>query len=341
MRLLVLGGTAFLGRAVCQAALSRGHEVTCVARGLAGSPAQGARLVRADRDDPAARLGGAEGEPWDAVVDVARQPGQVRRATEALAGSGAHYVFVSTGNVYADHATVGADEAAPLLTPLESDVMADMSEYGPAKVACEAHVRAAFADDGWLIARAGLIGGPGDRSGRTGYWPWRLAHPSNPAGQVLIPDIPDFPCQVIDVRDLADWLVRCAEDRAAGAVNASGDTISFTELLDTAAEAAGARPTLVSADPAWLIGQGVEEWMGPRSMPMWIADPEYAGFTSRSNAAAREMGLRPRPLVQTLRDVLAWEQSRSAEEPRQAGLTDAEERELLDALAGGRPASAD
>jgi nucleoside-diphosphate-sugar epimerase len=219
--------------------------------------------------------------------------------------------------------------------------MADMSEYGPAKVACEAHVRAAFGDDGSLIARAGLIGGPGDWSGRTGYWPWRLAHPSNPEGQVLVPDIPDFPCQVIDVRDLADWLVRCAEDRATGTVNASGDTIPFTGLLDTAGAGPGARPTLVSADPAWLIDQGVEEWMGPRSLPMWLADPEYAGFTSRSNAAARAMGLRPRPLVETLRDVLVWEQSRPAEQPRQAGLSDAEERELLGALTGGgAPASA-
>jgi len=167
MRLLVLGGTAFVGRTVSQVALSRGHEVTCVARGVSGQVAEGARLVRADRDDPAVGLGGVEDEDWDSVLDVSRQPGHVRRAAHALAPRTGHAVFVSSGNVYADHRDPGADETTPLLPALVGDVMADMSSYGEAKVACERHITAAFGAHRVLVARAGLIGGPGDASGRS------------------------------------------------------------------------------------------------------------------------------------------------------------------------------
>ncbi len=328
MRLLVLGGTAFLGRAVARAGLDAGHDVTCLARGT--SPVlDGARFVRADRDDPAAGLGGVETERWDAVVDVSRQPGQVRRSARLLAATGAHYVFVSTANVYADHATPGADEDAPLLDPHPGDVMADMSEYGPAKVACEEHVLAAYGPKGCLIARAGLIGGPGDPSGRSGYWPWRLAHPSNAAKEVLLPDAATFPAQLVDVRDLAAWLVRCGEQRTAGAVDALGPTRTFGDVVEAAREAARSDAVTVAASTDWLLAQGVQEWMGPRSLPLWIGDPDFAGFTSRRGDRARGLGLSTRPLVETLRDTLAWEEDRPVDAPRGAGLTDEEERALL------------
>ncbi len=331
MRLLVLGGTAFLGRAVTRAALAVGHDVTCLARGTGPVP-DGARFVRADRDDPDQGLGGVEGEPWDAVIDVSRHPGQVRRSTELLAATGAHYVFVSTGNVYADHATPGADESAEVLPPLGGDVMADMSEYGAAKAACEGHLLAAYRPESCLIARCGLIGGPGDLSGRSGYWPWRLAHPSNAAKEVLVPDIPTFPAQVVDVRDLAGWLVRCGEARTSGIVDAVGPTGTFAGVLDAAREAAHSDAVTVAVSTAWLLEQGVGEWMGPRSLPLWIGDPDFAGFTSRRGDRARALGLRTRPLVETLRDTLAWEEDRPVDAPRGAGLTDDEERELLAAL---------
>lgn len=336
MRLLVLGGTAFLGRAVTRAGLRAGHDVTCVARGTGPVP-DGARFVRADRDDLDAGLGGVEGERWDAVVDVSRQPGQVRRSTRLLAETGAHYVFVSTGNVYADHATPGGDESADVLAPLEGDVMADMSEYGAAKAACEGHLLAAYQPESCLIARSGLIGGPGDLSGRSGYWPWRLAHPSNAAKEVLVPDTPDFPAQLVDARDLAAWLVRCGERRTSGIVDAVGPGSRVAEMLSVARAAARSDAVEVPAPSAWLVEQGVQEWMGPRSLPLWIHDPDFAGFTSRRGDRARALGLDTRPLVETLRDTLAWEEDRPVDAPRGAGLTDEEERELLAALPADAP----
>jgi 2'-hydroxyisoflavone reductase len=136
---------------------------------------------------------------WDAVIDVSRQPGQVRTAVSAMSGvavpSGraAHYLFVSSISVYADHRTQGQDENIALLPPLAGEVMGSMAQYGEAKVACEQHVLRGFRADGALVARAGLIGGPGDWSGRTGYWPLRFAEPAVPDGSVLVPDAPDLP----------------------------------------------------------------------------------------------------------------------------------------------------
>ena len=329
MRLLVLGGTAFLGREVARAGLAAGHDVVCVARGTSGAVAGGATLVVTDRDDPRAGLGGVEDASWDAVVDVSREPGQVARAAAALRGRTAHHGFVSTGNVYADHSVRGADESTPLLAPLESgDDGPD--EYGAKKVACERHVLDGFGPDRVLVARAGLIGGPGDTSGRSGWWPWRFAHPATD-GEVLAPDVPTDPAQLVDVRDLAAWLVRCAEERTAGIVDAVGPRGTFGGLLDAAAQAAGSGARTVAADPAWLTEQGVDAWMGPRSLPLWLPFPEYAGFADRTGAAARALGLACRPLVDTLRDTLAWEERRPADQPRRTGLTDDDERALLDA----------
>lgn len=329
MRLLVLGGTAWLGGTVAAEALGRGHEVVCLARGESGRVPDGARLVTADRDDPAA-LDEVVGERWDAVVDVARQPGHVRRAAAALAPVAARFLLVSTGNVYADQAKIGQDEDAPLLDPLESDSMASMEEYGPAKVACERAVLAAFGERA-LIARAGLIGGPGDGSGRSGYWPWRFAHPSGADRRVLVPDAPGQPIAVIDVRDLAAWLVDAAERGTAGVFDAVGPVTTLGEALEAARSAAGGASTAVPAEPRWLAEQGVEEWMGPRSLPLWLADPEWWGMNARTAARARAAGLRARPLAETFADVLAWEEQQPGN-PHGAGLTDDEERALLAAL---------
>ncbi len=313
MRLLVLGGTAFLGREVARAGLARGHEVTCVARGSSGAVPAGGRWVRHDRAGPGGGLGGAEDEEWDAVVDVARDPRQVRRAVAALAGRVAHVGFVSTGNVYADHSRRGADESTPLLAPRE-DGGEDPDAYGAAKVACERHVLDGFGVDRVLVARAGLLGGPGDGSGRTGYWPWRLAHPAVP-GEVLVPDALGDPAQVLDARDLAGWLVRSAEERVAGVVDAVGPTHTLGAVLTASAEAAGAAGAavaMVRADPQWLTEQGVQPWMGARSLPLWLPVAGYAGFAARSGEAARALGLTTRPLADTLRDVLSWEEARPA-----------------------------
>lgn len=322
MRLLLLGGTAFLGRAVAIEAAGRGHEVTCLARGSAPPP-DDVTFVRGDRDEPDG-LAQVRDEEWDAVIDVTRQPGQVRRAVAELRTP--HWVFVSTANVYAPAPGVRPVETDALVEPLAGDVMGSMEEYGPAKVACEKAVREGMAAAGGsaTLARAGLIGGPGDVSGRLGYWPWRFAHPSGP--DVIVPDDPDFPVAVIDVRDLAAWLADAAEQRLDGAFNVTGEVVPLGEMLAAAARAAGASVPARPVDLPTLAELGVNAWMGPRSLPLWIDDPDLRQATALDISRAVASGLRLRPLAETLADTLAWEETCDA--PRAAGLTDAEEQEI-------------
>ena len=325
MRLLVLGGTAFLGRTVVRHARAVGWDVTCLARGSAPVP-DGARLVPADRDTDDA-LAPVAGEEWDAVVDVSRQPGQVRRAVRDLRT--AHWVFVSTANVYARFDRPEQDESAPLLDPLDSDTMADMSEYGPAKVACEQAVRSSDATS--TIVRCGLIGGPGDASGRSGYYVWRTAHPTG--RDVLVPPDLEFPCALIDVDDLAAWIVHAAGERVDGAFNATGPTTTLGQLIETGRRVVGDGAPMPRPVPAEVLErEGVAQWMGPTSLPMWISDPDWRWFATLDTSAARRHGLRTRPLEETLRRTLAYEEART--EPRGTGLTDEEETALRAALDG-------
>lgn len=317
MRILVLGGTAFLGRAVSRAALARGHEVVCAARGSA-PVADGARLVAVDRDDPDG-LAPLRGQRWDAVVDVSRQPGQVRRAVAELTAD--HWVLVSSANVYARFDHLEQDEHGPLLDPLADDVMPDMSRYGEAKVACE---QAVATTSSWTAVRAGLICGPGDDSGRLGYYPWRLAHPTG--ADVLVPPDLDHPVAVVDVDDLADWLVTCAQEQVHGALNATGPTHRLGDLLDLAREVAGSDVTLRPVPAEVLAEAGVEAWAGTPSLPLWVDDPEWRFFSTLDSSRARAAGLVTRPLRQSLARALAHEQTRTT--PRTCGLTDEQERDL-------------
>jgi 2'-hydroxyisoflavone reductase len=322
MRMLVLGGTAWLGRSVGEEALRRAHEVTCLARGTADAPA-GAGFVRADRDRDDG-LAAVAGETWDAVVDVTRHPGHARRAVRDLTTG--HRVFVSTGNVYARFDRLEQAEDSPLREPLDDDRMTDMEVYGEAKVACENAVR--DGDGTATIVRSGLIGGPGDWSARTGYWPWRFAHPVD--GHVVVPDDLEFPCAMVDVRDLAAWLVTAAEQHLDGTFNATGPTMPLREVLAAAARVAGsgARPLPVDRDRLAKLGVGA--WMGPASLPLWIDDPDSRGFATMDTTRARAAGLTLRPLEESLRDALAFEERR--EGPRAAGLTDEEEQRVQEAV---------
>lgn len=318
MRLLILGGTAFLGRVIARQAVARGDDVTCVARG-SEEVAEGAVLVRVDRDHDDA-LAPLADQVWDTVIDVTRQPGHARRAIRDLTSH--HVVLISTASVYARFDQREQREDAPLLEPLADDVLADLSQYGAAKVACEDAIRAGARS--WTIIRSGLIGGAGDWSGRSGYYPWRFAYPTGP--DVLVPPDLDFPVALIDVEDLAAWTLDCAQRQTQGTFNAAGPTSTLEEFLAVARSVASssAVPRPVAATD--LSTAGVGAWMGPMSLPLWIDDPDWRWFATLDTSAARQSGLRTRPLDETLTAALAYENHR--DQPRATGLTDDEERSL-------------
>ena len=331
MKTLILGGTGWLGGVLVQSALDAGHAVTALARGVSGQLPAGTTEVVADRDAPDAYAAVAQ-QTWDTVIDLTRQPGHARRAATALHDRTAHYLLVSSSSVYAAHDTPGDDESAALLPALEGDVMHSMETYGSAKVACEQHVRRALGASRCLIARVGLIGGPGDPSDRSGYWPWRFAHPAASDGTVLVPETTGRMTQMIDVRDLAHWLLQAAAAGTVGDFNVLGPDCPLEGFLATARQVAGHTGPLRAAHADWLTAHEVTPWAGPRSMPLWLPMPEYAGFAARKGLDAVQHGLRHRPLAQTLADTLAWELTRPAGLARRAGLSDAAERELLQAL---------
>jgi nucleoside-diphosphate-sugar epimerase len=318
MRLLILGGTQFLGRAIAAHACTVGHDVTCAARGVSGAVPAGARFIRVDRDEPDG-LAPLAAEQFDAVVDVSRHPGQARRAVAALRQRSVHWTFVSTVSVYADNSTPGQRAgSAPLRMPTGPEIEhSTEATYGSAKVACEQAV-----GENAFICRAGLIVGPEDPTGRFTYWPARLAR----GGEVLVPGTPDDAVQFIDVRDLAQWIVHAAQTRLTGCFDGIGPSITRGRFLTECASAAGSRCTFVWVDRAFLEKHEVKRWAGPRSLPLWVPLPDYAGFATRDTAPARDAGLTVRPLKETARDTLLW--LRAAGGPL-TGLTIDEESAIL------------
>ncbi|NYI44695.1 nucleoside-diphosphate-sugar epimerase [Nocardioides aromaticivorans] len=321
MRLLVLGGTQFLSRAVAADAVRRGHEVVCASRGQSGTVPPGATLVRWDRDqDAPAAL--TEGGPYDAVVDVARQPSHVRRALAALAASppsDPHWVFVSTISVYADDADPAGPGAGRLEDPVPDDVdLADEPDaYGGLKVACEQLVLDAAVSA--VVVRPGLIVGPGDPSGRFAYWGRRAGD----TGELVGPGDPASLVQVIDVRDLAAWIVTLAERRTTGTLDAVGPAMPFADLVGEVAPEA----TVTWLPDAFLEAEGVEPWTGPGSIPVWLPRPEYDGMLAHDARPALDAGLVVRSVAETARDTRAWLESDPA--ARIGGITREREADLL------------
>ncbi|SNY28528.1 NAD-dependent epimerase/dehydratase family protein [Paractinoplanes atraurantiacus] len=288
MHLLVLGGTRFAGRAVVEAALAAGHDVTLFHRGLTNPGLfPQAESVFGDRT---ADLAALAGRSFDAVLDVAGyHPDVVAKSVGALAGRTARYVFISSASVYADQ-SVPPVEGAPTLSD---------DSYGGRKAACERVVLDGFGDRA-LIARPGLIAGPYDPTERFPHWPRRLAR----GGRVLAPGDPADPAQFIDVRDLARWLVTT---EASGVMNAVGETMPMAALLDVCRAVAGVPAELVWVPTSELLGAGLDPWMG---VPLWIADPEWSAANLVDGSRARAAGLTPRPVTETVADTLAWDRAR-------------------------------
>jgi nucleoside-diphosphate-sugar epimerase len=329
MRILVLGGTAFLSAEIARQAAAAGHEVTCLARGSTAAPPEGTTWLRADRATGRQAYEDAQGD-WDAVVDVARDPEQAREALEALAPRAGHWTVVSSCSVYGDHSVPGADESAALLSPIAPGTAPAPENYGEAKAAIE-HYATAIADGKVHVCRAGLIGGPGDTSDRYGYWPARFSRDADP---VIVPDIGANATQVIDVRDLAAWVLAAAERRTVGALNAVGRVVPFGAYLDESVRITGYAGKLLTTPEDWLVSRGVGYWAGPDSLPLWLPS-EHDGFATRSNQSAVAAGLRLRPWQDTLRDTLADELRRGLDRERKAGLSAYTERRLADEILQG------
>ncbi|HEY0646527.1 NAD-dependent epimerase/dehydratase family protein [Phenylobacterium sp.] len=307
MRILILGGTGFIGPHQVRHALSRGHKVTVFNRGRRPDdfPPEVEELV-GDRNT--SDLKALEGKTWDVCIDnPTTLPFWVRDAAKVLKGNVGHYLFVSTMSVYATQDRPGEDETAPTAAYAGADAFAERGPakpelYGPLKAVSETEARSQFGAGATTIVRPGLIVGPGDETDRFTYWPVRLAR----GGEVLAPGDGSDPILYVDARDLAEWTIRLVEQRTAGTFNAIGPARPLTTkgLLDGVAKGVGAKPTYVWAPADWLAEKNVNGWS---DLPVWLpGQGRTAGFHRRSNAAAINAGLTLRPLETTAADTLAW-----------------------------------
>ena len=331
MRVLVLGGSVFLSRAVAQEHRAKGHDVTCLVRRPDGRLPTGVRAVAGDRAHGAIAYDEVRGS-WDAVVDVATDPTFVREALDALGARVRHWTYVSSCSVYRDQDTAHLDESSTVVDPVGEGASPGLEDYAASKSASESRC-ADVLGDRLAVVRPGLIVGAGDPSDRGGYWAMRFLRDDRP---VLVPVAASCAAQWIDVRDVAQWIVQCAQEGVTGAFNAVGDPRSFHEMIEWTRTAVGHRGPLVEADDEWLVSHGVSPWAGPESLPMWIpSGAGMDGFLRRSNARARRSGLRLRPFTETVAEIVSYETHRGLSRERAAGLSPPRERQLLRQLRAG------
>jgi 2'-hydroxyisoflavone reductase len=325
MRILIIGGTRFVGHAMAEAALAAGHEVTLLHR-TATDELPAASHLLADRNGDLSVLAD---DHWDATIDVcAYLPGQVASLHDALGDRGGHHLFVSTVSVYADQASPGADEDAPLLAEPPADTREVTPEtYGPLKVACERVARERWGADGLAVIRPTYVVGPRDTTGRFPWWVLRAAH----GGRMILPGPADAPMQCIDARDMGAWTIRLAEDRATGAFTAARPSTTFAEFLADTVAGVGEPVQVAPVDGALLTAQGVDG----AQLPLW-SEGTLDHVLAMSTVRAEDAGLTHRPFDEVVRDTLAWAQAFPEQATRDGvGLSRAREQELIDA-AGSR-----
>ncbi len=324
MRILIIGGTRFLGRAIAERALARAHDVTLFHRAKtlpSGLP--GAVSIAGDRAHDLEKIT----ESYDAIVDTcAYLPRDVGASCDHLlrASPNATYTLISSTSVYRDGFPAGADESASLLDdgdPNATEIT--LEAYGALKARCESAVVERFGSNAFIV-RPGLIVGPYDGSDRFTYWVRRVGT----GGRVLAPAPPDRAVQFIDVRDLGDWIVASLEARRTGTFNATGPDyrLAFGALLDACRTTLDSNAEFLWAPQAFLHAHGVEPWT---EMPLWIPDDEAGGWDSISSKGAIESGLRFRPLRDTILDTWRWDRRREQSAPLKAGITAEREAVLV------------
>ena len=335
LNILILGGTGFTGPFQVEYALKRGHKVTLFNRGKRPSPEWPAAVEQLHGDRNTGDLSALKGRKWDVCIDNPTSlPFWVRDAGQVLKGNVGHYLFISTISVYADGSKPGINENSPLAQYKGKDAMAETQQtlradienlYGPLKALSEAEAHKQFGKN-VTIVRPGYIVGPRDETDRFTYWPHRVAQ----GGEILVPGDGNDPIQIIDGRDLGEWMIRLAEAGTTGTFNACGPDypLSMDAMLYGCQAVTGGGMTLTHVSPAFLDEQQV-------GLPIWVPskDNPYAGYGAVSNERAIAAGLTFRPLATTVQDLLAWFRSLPAERQAKlgAGITREKEAELLKA----------
>jgi 2'-hydroxyisoflavone reductase len=333
MKLLVLGGTHHVGRAVVETAVDRGDDVTTLNRGVSGHQPPGARAWHADRTDLGALRAALGDESWDAVIDTwSGAPSVVADAATLLAGRAGHYGYVSSESVYRDPFPRGGDETSPVVDA--DPASTDGADYQAAKRGGELAAVAAFGDRA-LLARAGLILGPYEIVGRMPWWLRRMER----GGDVLAPGPRDMPLQYIDCRDLATWMLSAADRNLGGAFNTVSRRGQATmgSLLEAARDVTGSGATLVWAPPEVIMAAGIQPWT---ELPVWVPpDGEDASVHDSDVSAVYAAGLTCRPLGQTIADTWRWLQEEGDPPSRpgrpEHGLSPDVERRVLAGLGSG------
>ncbi|MDY6846538.1 MAG: epimerase [Chloroflexota bacterium] len=325
MKILILGGKRFLGISLVEAALHAGHTPTLFNRGLTNPELfPMVKNLIGDRDGDLKAL---KGEKWDAVIDTSGfVPRIVKQSATFLSGKCNLYVFISTLSVYQDFKTpdITEDYTLAQLEGASEEEYTDDS-YGPLKALCEYEIQQSF-DGKVLVLRPGIIVGPNDPTDRFTYWPWRVSL----GGRVLAPAPPSSNLQFIDVRDLAEFIIRLVEKQSEGVFNVTGPKKPATmgSLLVSSREASLSNASFVWVDESFLLREGVKPWV---DLPLWIpsSDPNFTGFYNINNTKAIKAGLTFRPLSHTVTDTLTWLKFRPETKKLKAGMDIARETELL------------